>query len=160
MFVATLAAKRDLKLLDLTALIPEEETEFESLDMAIHMLFLAGKYSYPISRDIALAAHKAGFDGLVYPSYFSLLRTGGLPFETMVGMSLRRLSRFADYERAKIIPNLAIFGRPIEDGLVSVQCINRLIMRRVEYDLNFGPTGVEPSPDDDLEIERSVDVST
>src|SRR6266568_3459777 len=37
MFVATLAAKRDLKLLDLTALIPEEETEFESLDMAIHM---------------------------------------------------------------------------------------------------------------------------
>lgn len=144
LFVATLVAKRDLKLLDLTALIPEEETEFESLDMAIHMLFLAGKHSYPISRDIALAAHKAGFDGLVYPSYFSLLRTGGLPFETMAGISLRRLPRFADYERAKIIPNLAIFGRPIENGLVSVQCINRLIMRRVEYDLHFGPTGVDP----------------
>jgi hypothetical protein len=38
-FVASLAATRDLKLLDLTHLLYEEHvTEFESPDMAVHML--------------------------------------------------------------------------------------------------------------------------
>jgi hypothetical protein len=152
LFVATLGPKRDLKLLDLAHLLPEEEeTEFESLDMAVHMLFLAGKHAYSITRDIALAAHKAGFDGLVYPSYFSLLRTGGMPFETVLGMSHRRIPGYADYERAKTVPNLAIFGRPVETGLIGIQCINKLIMHKVEYGLHFGPVGVNPDPIEDDE---------
>jgi len=73
LFLATLLPTRDLRLLDLTELLYEENvTEFTSLDMAVHMLFLAGKHSYGISREIALAGHVAGYDGLVYPSYFSL----------------------------------------------------------------------------------------
>lgn len=73
LYVATLAPARELKLLDLTELIWEEHvTESESLDMAVHMLFLASAHSYPITREIARAAHRVGYDGLIYPSYFSL----------------------------------------------------------------------------------------
>ncbi len=68
-YVATFETTRDLHLLDLTHVLEEDVTEFESLDMAIHMLFLAKSHSYEISRDIAKAAQNAGFDGVVYPSF-------------------------------------------------------------------------------------------
>jgi hypothetical protein len=76
-----------------------------------------------------------------YPSYFSLLRTGAMPFETAYGISHRRLPQLKNRERAKIIPNLALFGRPIETGLVTVTCINTVVLNRVEYGFQFGPVG-------------------
>ncbi len=106
------------------------------------MLFLAGKHSYDIAREIAKAAHAAGYDGIVYPSYFSLLRTGGMPFETAFGLSRRHLPTLMDAEKAKIIGNVALFGRPIEEGKVSARCINKLILSRVEYAFHFGPASV------------------
>ena len=140
LYIAALAPTRKLKLLNLTEVLPEEKTsEFDSLDMALHMLFLAGSYSYEISRDIARAAQKCGFDGLVYPSYFTLLRTGGIPFETISGISLRRFPQLHETTRKNTISNLALFGRPIADGLVKVKCINRVILNKVEYTLHFGP---------------------
>jgi hypothetical protein len=141
LYVATLAPQRDLKLLDLTAVLEEDVTEFESLDMAVHMLFLAGKHAYEISRAIAVAAHEAGYDGVIYPSYFSLLRTGSMPFETTYGLSHRRIKQFAELERSKIIPNVALFGHPIQHGTVIVKCVNRLLLHRVEYGVKFGPVG-------------------
>lgn len=142
LYVATLSPTRDLRLLDLSALLQEEKvTEFESLDMAVHMLFLAGKHSYEIARDIARAAHSVGYDGVVYPSYFSLLRSGGMPFETTYGISHRRVPELHDHERAKTIPNLALFGRPVEERKVQVRCINRLILSHVQYGFHFGPVG-------------------
>ena len=142
MFVATLTATKPLRLLDLSALLKAEDaTEFESLDIAVHMLFLAGKHSYKITRAIADAARVAGFDGLVYPSYFSLLRLGQMPFETTYGISHRRIAQYQEHEQAKAIRNLALFGSPIASGAVAVHCINRLILNRVGYDFHFGPTG-------------------
>jgi hypothetical protein len=143
LYIATLAPSRDLRLLDLTELLKEEHvTEFESLDMAVHMLFLAGEHSYDISREIAATAHATGHDGLIYPSYFSLLCTGAMPFETSLGISHRRFPSQVDREKSKIIPNLALFGRPIEQRIVEVRCINKLILQRVEYWTHFGPVGV------------------
>ena len=140
MYVATLRPVSGLRLLDLAAVLKEEVTEFESLDMAIHMLFLAKSHSYGISRDIAMAARGAGFDGLIYPSYFSLLRTGGLPFETAYGLSLRRFHPQAEqYAKAYMIPNFALFGRPIEQGSVAVKCVNRMILTQIGYSGHFGP---------------------
>ncbi|WP_218118946.1 RES family NAD+ phosphorylase [Nitrosospira sp. Nsp1] len=139
-YVATLTPKSSLRLLDLTALLKEENvTEFESLDMAVHMLFLAGKHAYKITREIAAAVRNAGFDGVVYPSYFSLLRLGAMPFQTVYGISHRRIPQYQKNEQAKAIPNLALFGRPIEAGTVAVQSINKLIISRVAYDFHFGP---------------------
>ena len=103
------------------------------------MLFLAGKHAYEITREIALAAHAAGFDGLVYPSYFSLVRTGGMAFETAYGLSHRRFESLRGRERAKMIPNLALFGRPIERGRIVGRSINKLVIRQVDYDVHFGP---------------------
>ncbi len=140
MYVATLRPARDLRLLDLTAVLKEDVTEFESLDLAIHMLFLAKSHSYEISRDIAKAVRDASFDGVIYPSYFSLLRTGGRPFETAYGLSLRRFHPQAEkYAKAYMIPNFALFGRPIEQSSVTVKCINRMILTQIGYLGHFGP---------------------
>ena len=140
MYVATLRPTRDLRLLDLTAVLKEDVTEFESLDMAIHMLFLAKSHSYEISRDMAAAVRDASFDGVIYPSYFSLLRTGGRPFETAYGLSLRRFHPQAEeYAKAYMIPNFALFGRPIEQGSVTVKCINRMVLTQIGYLGHFGP---------------------
>ena len=140
LYVATLEPKRNLRLLDLTHLLEEDVTEFESLDIAIHMLFLARSHSYEISRAIALAAKETGFDGIIYPSFFSLIRTGGHPFETTYGMSLRRYHPEREkYAEAYTIQNFALFGRPLENDLVSIKCINRLILTQVGYRGHFGP---------------------
>ena len=141
-FVATLAPSTSLRLLDLSVLLKEEDTtEFESLDMTVHMLFLAGKHAYRITRAVADAARISGFDGIVYPSYFSLLRLGQMPFKTTYGISHRRIPQLQEHEQAKSIQNLAVFGRPVSEGKVAVSCIDRLILSRVAYDFHFGPTG-------------------
>lgn len=141
-YVATLSPTRTLKLLDLTHILDESTTEFESLDMAVHMLFLAGQHSYQACKAIALAAEKAGFDGLYFPSYFSLLRTGSYPFETTYGIAHRRVPSLREQEMAKIVPNIALFRRPIQDGRVRVKCINRVLLGVVRYGAQLGPVGV------------------
>jgi hypothetical protein len=142
LFVASLTPAKALKMLYLAVLLYEEAaTEFDSLDMAVHMLFLASSHSYEISRAIALAAHKVGFDGVIYPSYFSMLRTGAMPFETVLGISHRKIPILVDREKSKIIRNLAIFGRPVEEGRLQVKCVDRLILNQVSYGVHFGPVG-------------------
>jgi hypothetical protein len=139
LFVATIKPNRDLRLLNLTEVLKENVTEFESLDLTIHMLFLAGDYSYDISREIAISASKKGFDGIIYPSYFSLIRTGAEPYPTIYGMSIRRLPVPKEYIQSQIIQNIALFGRPIENEIVSVNCINKVIINQVAYDLTLAP---------------------
>lgn len=142
-FVATLRPTQELRLLDLSVLLREEASvsEFESLDLTVHMLFLAGRHSYRLTREIAESARKAGFDGLVYPSYFSLLRIGQMPFQTVYGISHRHIEQLHEHEQSKTIPNLALFGCPVSSGTVEVGCIDRLIISRVGYEYHFGPTG-------------------
>jgi hypothetical protein len=143
-FVATLAPARDLHLLDLTHLLVEKDvSEFDSLDLAIHMLFLAGDYSYPISRDIAKAAFDEKLDGILYPSFFSLARTSSVPLETTFGISVRKLAPFAAHAAHQAVPNIALFGRPIQDGRVRVACVNRLIIGGVRYNIVLGPAGFQ-----------------
>ena len=139
LYVATLTPTKGLKILDLTDHLEEGCSEFESLDIAIHMLFLAGEYSYNISRDLAAHARNNGIDGIAYPSYFSFVRTGAMPFETAYGISVRKLPPFSERVKAQTIRNLALFGRPIVDGIVNVVCINKVIINRVVYDIGFGP---------------------
>jgi len=143
LFVATLSPKTQLRLLDLSILLKEEDvTEFESLDMAVHMIFLAAKHSYEITRFIAMLTKEAGFDGIIYPSYFSLLRCGVMPFQTVYGISNRRIPQYQKIEQAITIPNIAIFGHPLKEGRVIVKSINRLILSRVEYNYHFGSVSV------------------
>jgi hypothetical protein len=140
-FVATLAPKKSLQLLDLSILLKESNvTEFESLDMAIHMLFFAGKHSYKITREIAKEVHKAGIDGIIYPSYFSNLEMGTEFLPTVYGLSKRIIPKVQDYDQNKIIQNIALFGHPINKGIIEVHTINRLILEKVKYNFYLGPS--------------------
>lgn len=142
-FLATLRSTRDMKLLDLTKILSyHESSEFESLDMAVHMLFLAGEHSYEICQEVALSAHREGYDGLVYPSFFSLLKSGKVPFETSFGLSHRMFPQLHNRERAKITSNLALFGHPLKQDDVEVHSINRVVLRKVQYEFHFGPCGL------------------
>lgn len=139
-FVATLQPEKKLKMLDLAVLLKEENvTEFDSLDIAIHMLFLAGSHAYPIIRSISKAALKSGFDGVIYPSYYSLYRLGIMPFQTTYGLSHRIIPQYQEYEQHTAIPNAAIFGHPIAENKLKIKCINRLVIRQVAYNVIFGP---------------------
>lgn len=80
--------------------------------------------------------------GLLFPSYFSLLRTGAPFLETAYGLSTRVFPGSASHEAGKVVPNIALFGRPIADGRVDVRCINRLYLRQAAYDLGFGPAEI------------------
>ncbi len=73
-----------------------------------------------------------------------MLRTGAMPFETLMGISHRRVRGLVEREKSKTIRNLAIFGRPIEENKLHVECINRLILSRVVYGVHFGPVGCKP----------------
>lgn len=141
LFLATLYPTRDLKLLDLTEIIDEYKgvTEFESLDMAVHMLFSAGQHSYEITRKIAFSACQAKFDGLIFPSYFSMVCKGAMPFDSGYGISIRKLPSYKTYAKSQIMPNVALFGRPIEEKIIEVKCVNRLVLNKVKYDVLFGP---------------------
>ena len=141
LFLATLYPTRDLKLLDLTEIINEDEgvPEFESLDMAVYMLFSAGEHSYKITREIAFSAYQAGFDGLIFPSYFSFIRKGIMPFDSIYGISIRKLPSYKNHAKSQITPNIALFGRPIEEKIIEVKCVNRLVLNKVKYDVLFGP---------------------
>lgn len=141
LYLATITTKKELKLLDITEILDDDTTEFESIDIAIHMLFLAGEHSYEISRDIAIAAKERGYEGIIYPSYFSLLKTGSMPFDTIYGISIRKLPVTVEYAKSQIIQNIALFGRPIQEEIVKVACINKLILNKIIYDFHFGPVG-------------------
>ena len=139
LYIATLRPARPINLIDLSAILQEDCTEFESLDLAVLMLFLAHSHAYPITREIAAAVSARGFDGLIYPSFFSVLHTGGNPFETVYGLSTRRFGGAHEYEQSKVIGNLALFGRPVAQGTVKVVGINRLMIAQVKYRMIFGP---------------------
>ncbi|UBZ13492.1 RES family NAD+ phosphorylase [Flagellimonas marinaquae] len=142
-YVATLIPKRSLKILDLTELLEEDCTEFESLDLAVQMLFLASKPSYSISKALSLYIREKGFDGIIYPSFFSLVRTGRVPFPTIYGISIRKIPEYIDLEKSTKIGNLAIFGCPIKDKKIQVKNINKLGLNQIKYDYQFGPAEIK-----------------
>ena len=105
------------------------------------MLFQAPEHSYAITREIAQTARRRGFDGIIYPSFFSLARTGTIPFPTVLGLSIRKIRQYAEQIRYYTVANVAIFGRPISEEKVRVTCINRLTLGRVSYGIVLGPVG-------------------
>lgn len=113
-YVATLRAKEQFKCLDLTAEGPIGNTPFESLDLAIKFLMSAEKASYEILTLIANSARRRQYDGILFRSFFSQLKSTE-------------------------IPNLALFGYPIKSGRIKVDSINRLHLDEASYKFSFGP---------------------
>lgn len=140
LYMATLIPNKPLKLIDFAVLLDEGDvTEFESLDLAVFMLFMAKNNSYPILRRLSKAVFNKGYDGIIYPSYFSMLHAGAEAFETTFGLSNRRIDFFREREQSKVHKNLAIFGHPVKDKKIVVKRINKLFIRQVTYGVEFGP---------------------
>lgn len=141
--MTTIQPVRNLILLSLAS-FPDEPLTYPSvaLEQVVAMLFLAGLHENPVSRAIARAAHDAGYAGLVYPSFFSILRNGVQPFESYFGLSKRSIPQLRAMEAAKMIPNYAIFGRPIQEEKLTVTSINRVFIRKATYSIHFGPAGL------------------
>ena len=44
-----------------------------------------------------------------------------------------------DYIQSQSVPNVALFGRPLKENKVSLECINKVVINRIQYSLTFGP---------------------
>jgi hypothetical protein len=141
LYFATLAPQKALYMLDLSILLAEARnvSTFESLDMAIQMLFLSGEHSYCITQNIASQACSAGFDGIIYPSFYNQLIPETDPLQTSFGLSNRKFPGMKDYFDKIVIKNIAIFGKPIQEGKVTINNINRLVLRWIPYQYDLGP---------------------
>lgn len=144
LYIATLTPARKLRLLDLTASLDEPRvTEFESLSLSVHMLFRAAEHSYDISKSIAIAAKEADFDGILYPSYFNTVQAQWRPYDspsdTVLGTSIRHFPSAVQSQETDVYSNVAFFGRPIREGAIKVQCIERLVIHKIDYEFGFGP---------------------
>lgn len=137
-YVATLRAKRNLRLLDLTAYFKEDCTEFESLRLAVRYLFLAQSHSYPLTRELAKSIMKKGYDGLIYPSHFSSVRRGDDHYLDW-DMGLSRYVYDETYSESSQVRNYALFGFPIQEKKLEIVSINPLKITRAKYDFILCP---------------------
>jgi len=127
--------------LDVTTLLdePEEVSEFENLDLAANMLFLAGECSYFIARELSCAAQSDRFRRNGLSVLFQHTAQWCEAFETTYGISNRKIPWYKGFEQAKMSANFAIFGQPIREGLVDICCINRVVLSAAFYSVHFGP---------------------
>lgn len=114
--VATLHPTRDLRLLDLSLPIAAApRTPFEDPNIFVGVMCRSRGPWLDYCRAISRAARAAGYDGIRYESYY------------------------AQAKHARDSLNLALFGRPIENGLTAVGSVNRLRISDMAYRFEFGP---------------------
>jgi hypothetical protein len=111
--LATLKVAKDLRLADLTA-FPKDVRLHDSYDLLCRTFCLGGPNYYKLCRRVAAELHSAGFHGFVHESYFSLVKSGAPE-------------------------NIALFGRPLASGLLTLRSVNTLQLRQVQYSYDFGP---------------------
>ena len=115
--VATLINTEPLELLDLSVSIETGGgTPFE--DPNIFAAFLSRSRQEQwlgYARTVAETARAAGLAGIRYPSYYAQAKQ--------------------DCEAL----NVALFGRPITDGVLTIQSVNRLRLTDARYAYSFGP---------------------
>jgi hypothetical protein len=138
-YFSSLKPSRMLRMLNLCEIVDDGKNEFESIDIAVNLLLMSGSHSYPVTRKLALAAREKGYDGIIYPSFYSQLQNGWMPIETYYGISVRKFTQMHEYEKAKYIENYAFFGRPIEESKIHIAAINRALIKRISVDLVIGP---------------------
>ena len=113
--VGTLTPTRDLRVIDLSDVDDSvAKTPFESVRIFLDKLAFAGPREYELSREMAREISGLGADGFVYVSYFAQAHS-------------RRLQ------------NIALFGHPVNDGTLRLESVNRVHLRQVSYEYDFGP---------------------
>ncbi|MBZ5566214.1 MAG: RES family NAD+ phosphorylase [Acidobacteriia bacterium] len=120
-YVATLRARRPLKLFDLLN-FPFDLDGLNGPGSMYHFLrslFFPADHDYRITQELGERIAARGYEGILYPSGFSYVRS------------------------ASAYPNVALFGSPLASGAVILVSINRLCFRDIAYSCNLGPVVVE-----------------
>ncbi len=112
-YLATLRPTKAIKILDLTSSTKRDTTPFEDPDIWLTCLIFDSD-SYNICQKLSQHIHELGYDGFISKSYFQ---------------------QVAEREHK----NISFFGRPIKDGLLTVECINRIVPQDVTYEYYLGP---------------------
>jgi hypothetical protein len=114
--VASMSPTRDLRILDLSSEIRwGSRTPFEDPNIFVGIMFRSRGRWLEYCRVISRVARDAGYDGIRYISYYAQAKH-----------DLKSL-------------NLALFGRPISDGMLRLESVNRLRIADVTYRFRFGP---------------------
>lgn len=114
-FVAVLSATKPMKILDLSRCVaPSGATEFEDPKLWLLALLYDGGVAYDICRRLARRIRDRGYDGFTYTSYFQ---------------------QAAERKHQ----NIAIFGRPIITGAVTLHSLQRTRINNLAYDWQFVP---------------------
>jgi RES domain len=115
--VATLRFERDIKLLDLTADIAcADPSPFEDLNIFAEFLSISRDENWlSYARSVAAEAQRCGLGGIRYKSYF------------------------AQAKQKTSSKNVALFGRPLAAGLLSLQSINNVRLADAQYKFALGP---------------------
>ncbi len=121
--VAVCAPSRPLRLIDLSHCELDVPTPFEDPAIWLLALIYNGEESYGTCRRLAKEIASRGFDGFLYTSFFQ-------------------------QAASRNHTNVALFNRPIVEGLLNVVSLNVARVRNVAYDWQFGPqvfSAYEPS---------------
>ncbi|WP_430816556.1 RES family NAD+ phosphorylase [Carboxylicivirga sp. RSCT41] len=114
LYLATFKTKQPLKILSLIDYNKELDLhEMENYISYISYLFRTD-LDYNMCQKLAIRAKERGYDGIEYYSFFS----------KVIG------------DRKS---NIALFGYPMKDGILSLKSVNRLRIEKIDYKLNFGP---------------------
>jgi hypothetical protein len=115
--VATLSCEREITLLDLTADIPfGPSTPFEDPNIFAAFLSLSRDEKWlDHARSLSVVARDAGLNGIRYTSYYAQ----------------------AKHDSSAL--NVALFGRPLAAGMISLQSVNRIRLTDARYSYTFGP---------------------
>ncbi len=112
--LATCEFSRPAKLLDITGDTADHgETPFDD-PMHFFNGLMFSNHTFDECRMVAQAIRERGYDGFLYKSYHSPLMLGG-------GV------------------NIALFGWPIRDGLVSITSLNNIFIEEIKVAYQLGP---------------------
>lgn len=117
-FVHTETTK-PIKVFDFSELIDSQNDIFKEMfafeDMLYFSHFVFNTYRYiRFTQLISRRIFELGYNGIIYPSYYSRFRD-------------------ARYN------NIALFGEPLKTGLLKCKSKGRVIMNKIKYDYSFGP---------------------
>jgi hypothetical protein len=111
--LGTFEVSKELRLLDLEN-IQEAISGYEAEDLGYFVSRMLYQREYALNSYISIMAFRLGFDGLKYCSYFSKVRK----------------NRFM---------NVAIFGTPIEKGILTPVSFDRVTIDNVQVEYSLGP---------------------